>query len=102
MSEMKSHDPISALEVKVQTLIADHKRLKSLLHEAAQQLRSLEQSNRALHEEKELAHKELSRLHLIEALAGGGEDEEARDRARARVNRLIREIDSCIALLNHE
>ncbi len=100
MSEMKSHDPISALEVKVQTLIADHKRLQSLLHEAAQQLRSLEESNRTLHEENQIAQREIARLQLIEALAGGDDDEHARDRARARVNRLIREIDSCIALLN--
>ena len=36
---------------------------------------------------------------LAEGLAGGGRN---RERARARVNRLVREVDRCIALLNRQ
>ena len=43
-------------------------------------------------------HKRLSDLcaELTEGLAGGGRN---REKARARVNRLMREVDKCIALL---
>jgi len=39
---------------------------------------------------------ELARMQLTEGLAGGGRN---REKARARVNRLMREVDKCIALL---
>ena len=39
---------------------------------------------------------ELARMQLTEGLAGGGSN---REKARARVNRLMREVDKCIALL---
>ena len=41
-------------------------------------------------------HKRLARMQLTEGLAGGGRN---REKARARVNRLMREVDKCIALL---
>ena len=39
---------------------------------------------------------ELARAQLAEGLAGG---DGGREKARARVNRLMREVDKCIALL---
>ena len=38
---------------------------------------------------------DLARMQLTEGLAGGGRN---REKARARVNRLMREVDKCIAL----
>ena len=40
-----------------------------------------------------------AQVRLAEGLAGGGRN---RERARARVNRLVREVDRCIALLNRQ
>ncbi|MFR9649804.1 MAG: hypothetical protein SNJ33_03805 [Rikenellaceae bacterium] len=96
---MKSGDNITSLEVKVKTLIADHKRLKSLLHEAAVQIRSLEEENRSLQAQRNESQKEISRLQLTDALAGSGDAAASRDKARGRVNRLLREVDQCINLL---
>ena len=42
---------------------------------------------------------ELARMQLTEGLAGGGRN---REKARARVNRLMREVDKCIALLGQQ
>ena len=39
---------------------------------------------------------EVARMQLAEGLAGSGTN---REKARARVNRLMREVDKCIALL---
>ena len=39
---------------------------------------------------------EVARMQLTEGLAGGSPN---REKARARVNRLMREVDKCIALL---
>ena len=58
----------------------------------------------ALKEEKRLLEQkirnldhELSKMQLTAGLAGGSADKE---KARTRVNRLMREVDKCIALLN--
>ena len=60
---------------------------------------SLKEEKRALEQRvRDLDH-ELSKLQLSEGLAGGGADKE---KARARVNRLMREVDKCIALLNKQ
>ncbi len=101
LPSMNNVDAITSLEAKIRTLIADHKRLKSLLAEAATQLRALEQDKRELQQKSHNTERELSRLQLSEALAGSSPaDEKARDKARARVNRLLREIDQCLSLLN--
>ena len=55
--------------------------------------------NRTLQERVRSLEEELSCVRLAEGLAGGGRN---RERARARVNRLVREVDRCIALLNRQ
>jgi len=57
---------------------------------------SLKAENRTLQERIRELDGELSRMQLTEGLAGGSRN---RDKARARVNRLMREVDKCIALL---
>ena len=57
---------------------------------------NLKAENRTLQERIRELDGELSRMQLTEGLAGESRN---REKARARVNRLMREVDKCIALL---
>ena len=57
----------------------------------------LQAQNRELTNRLAEAERRISSLELSEGLAGNSAD---RKQAKARVNRLMREIDRCIALLN--
>lgn len=88
---------ITNLGERIRQLIADHRRLSGLCGELTDECRRLQVENRTLQERlRELEH-ELGRLRLTAGLAGSRGD---RDKARARVNRLMREVDRCIALLD--
>ncbi len=78
-------------------LVADHKRLSRLNAELELQRERLLVERRDLQQQVAELSSELSSLRLSEALSGNGIDNE---RARARVNQLMREVDRCIALLN--
>lgn len=88
---------ITDIESRVQRLMDDHRRLESLCGELTAERDALLGEKRALQEQTKAMERELSALRLGEGLAGGGGD---RTKARARVNRLMREVDKCIALLN--
>ena len=85
---MADKSVIASLEARVGRLIEDHRRLAGLCAELTAQCESLRGEKRSLEE----------RLRELDAdgLAGGSGN---RDIARARVNRLMREVDKCIALL---
>ncbi len=78
-------------------MITDNRKLRGEMEQAVKQHDKLRGENRALKEELAKAEKRIAKLELQEGLASGGGDKKA---ARARVNRLIREVDKCIALLN--
>ena len=84
---MAAQEIIANLAVQVRRLMAEHAKLRGLCDrmKLQERVRSLEE--------------ELSCVRLAEGLAGGGRN---RERARARVNRLVREVDRCIALLNRQ
>ena len=56
---------------------------------------ALRAEKRSLEERVRELDAELARMQLAEGLAGGSRN---REKARARVNRLMREVDKCIAL----
>lgn len=94
---MAEKSVITNLGERIRQLIADHGRLSRLCDELDGECRSLKAENRALQERiRELEH-ESERMRLTAGLAGTRGD---RDMARARVNRLMREVDRCIALLD--
>lgn len=93
---MADKSVITNIEARVRRLIDDHKRLSGLCAELTIQRDSLKAENRGLEERIRTLEAELARMQLAEGLAGGGPD---RDKARAQVNRLMREVDKCIALL---
>ncbi len=78
-------------------LVADHKRLSTLVTDLERVREKLAAERRELQLQVTQLSSELSSLRLSEALSGNGKD---RDKARARVNQLMREVDRCIALLN--
>ncbi|MFI3281096.1 MAG: hypothetical protein R3Y44_03875 [Rikenellaceae bacterium] len=88
---------IKELEAQVAALVADHKRVSALNRNLEAQREKLLLERRELQEQVAGLSSELSSLRLSEALSGNGTD---RNKARARVNQLMREVDRCIALLS--
>lgn len=93
---MAEKNVIVNLEARMRALIDDHRRLTGLCGELTAQRDELRADNRALQERIRELDAELQRMQLTEGLAGTSRD---REKARARVNRLMREVDKCIALL---
>ena len=90
---------ISGIESKVARIIDDNRALRSECSELVRQRDALRSSNRELQKRVSELEKELSHLKLNAALAGDKSDKRA---AKARINRLMREVDSCIAMLAAE
>lgn len=93
---MADKSVINDLGNRIRQLVDDHKRLSGQCMQLAVQRENLRADNRALQERIRTLEAELSRKELTEGLAGAGPN---REKARARVNRLMREVDKCIALL---
>ncbi|WP_462353283.1 hypothetical protein [Alistipes timonensis] len=93
---MADKSVITNLEARVKQLIDDHKRLSELCSELTAQRDTLRSEKRTLEERVRELDAELARMQLTEGLAGESRN---RKKARARVNRLMREVDKCIALL---
>lgn len=93
---MAEKSVITNIENRIRQLMDDHKRLSDQCAELTAQRDSLKAENRTLQERIRELDGELSRMQLTEGLAGGSRN---RDKARARVNRLMREVGKCIALL---
>ena len=91
---MADKSVITNIEARVRQLIDDHKRLSDLCAELTAQRDTLRSEKRTLEERVRELDAELARMQLTEGLAGGGRN---REKARARVNRLMREVDKCIA-----
>ncbi len=93
---MADKSVIINIEERTRQLIGDHKRLTGLCAELTAQRDMVKAENRTLQEHVRSLEGELSKMQLAEGLAGGNQN---REKARARVNRLMREVDKCIALL---
>lgn len=81
----------------MQQLIDDHRRLREACDELVAERDMLKAENRTLDLRVRELNAEVARMQLTEGLAGENRN---RDKARARVNRLMREVDKCIALLD--
>lgn len=86
------------------TLYADVHRLMELHSEAVRQMAELRRTNerqadkiRLLQEQARRDKEELARAETAAALCGSSRDKSA---AIAQVNRLLREVDKCIALVS--
>lgn len=93
---MADKSVIVNLEARIRQLIDDHKRLAEHCAALTAQRDALKAESRTQQERIRELDSELQRMQLTAGLAGAGHN---REKARARVNRLMREVDKCIALL---
>ncbi len=93
---MAENSVITNLETRVQQLIEAYQRRSALCEELKRECAALRNDKRALEEENRTLRNDLARKELTEGLSGKSSN---RERARARVNRLMREVDKCIALV---
>lgn len=95
---MSESPVVKSVREKVGQLIADNRKLREELRSVAQQNDKLKAGSRELEAEKARLEKRIAVLELKEGMTGTGDNK----LARARVNRLMREVDKCIALLNRD
>ena len=88
---------IEVIKGKIDRLIADNRQLREDYRKLSEQRDKLKAEKRELQMEIAKLEKRISVLELGEGLAGRNGNTKL---ARARVNRLMREVDKCIALLN--
>ena len=93
---MADKSVIESIEARVSRLIEEHGRLAGLCRELTAQRDTLLVEKRTLEERNRELDAEVARMQLTEGLAGESRN---REKARARVNRLMREVDKCIALI---
>ncbi len=93
---------IEALQGRITELIEAHRALAKQHSELTKQRDALQRELRASQEQQRGSEEELKKAHLALSLSADGAGVAGGDmqRARARVNNLMREIDSCIAILN--
>ena len=95
---MATREIVANITAQVHRLMEQHTREVELRERLKAENDVLCREKRALQERVRELEEELSRKLLAEGL-GGGRD---REQARMRVNRLMREVDKCIALLNRQ
>ncbi len=94
---MAVKEVITELNGRIERLMEEHRKVVALCGKLTAERDSLKEEKRTLEERVRNLDRELSKQLLSDGLAGGKADKE---KARARVNRLMREVDKCIALLN--
>ncbi len=90
---------IENIRRKVARLIADNESLRRERDAVAADCDKLRRDNLGLAGRVRELDKQIAAFELIGGLSGTAND---RKRAKARINRLMREVDRCIVLLNGE
>jgi len=84
-------------EYKVKQIIAKHEALKQEKQQLLAKNKDLEESINQLRRENQVLEQKYENLKLSKMLIAS--DDETKD-AKSRIQKLVREIDKCIALLN--
>jgi len=84
-------------ELKVKQIIAKHESLKREKNQLLEQIGNLEETNKNLQLTIDLLEKKYENLKIAKMF--NASEEENKD-AKNRIQKLVREIDKCIALLN--
>ncbi len=82
---------------KVKQIIAKHDTLKQDKHQLLGKIGDLEETISQLRQENGLLEKKYENLKIAKMLVGSDEDQKD---AKNKIQKLVREIDKCIALLN--
>lgn len=93
---MTSQEAIRNIASQSEKLMEEHRKVVGQRDELAAECSTLREENRSLKEQVKKLESELSSAQVSEGLAG---NERNRKKARARVNRLLREVDRCIAIV---
>jgi len=97
MTEKDQH-LINELKQNVRRLIDSLDKAKLEILQKDELCKGLESQVEALKNEHEALIKRYENLKVAKALAEGDPDNQA---AKQKINRIVKEIDKCIALLNH-
>lgn len=93
---MTSKEAVQNIGRKVDRLIDEHRKAVGQRDALVAECRTLREENRSLREQVKKLESELSLAEVRDGLAGDGRN---RKKARAHVNRLLREVDKCIAIV---
>ena len=96
---MSQKDIVKRLHDEVERLIADHERIAKECRELVKQRDKLLGEKHRLEERLRDQDTRIKSLELVGVMRG---DEGNVERARARVNSLLREVDKCIAAIKNE
>lgn len=96
---MAQKDIVKRLHDQVERLIADHERISKECRDLVKQRDKLLGEKHRLEERLREQETRIKSLELAGVMRGNSGDVE---RARARVNSLLREVDRCIAAIKHE
>ena len=96
---MAHADIVEKLRKEVERLIADHRRIAAECRELIKERDTLQRDKRRLEEKVRELDTRLRSSELSDVMRGTGGDV---DRARKRVNNLLREVDRCIAALKYK
>jgi vacuolar-type H+-ATPase subunit D/Vma8 len=84
-------------KLKVKLFIAKHESLKEEKKKLTAKIGNLEETISQLSQENRLLEQKYENLKLAKMLAASDDDQKD---AKSRIQKLVREIDKCIALLN--
>lgn len=96
---MAEKEIVKRLQEQVERLIADHERISGECRTLVAERDKLLASKRRLEEKVREQETRIKGLELTSVMRGSADSME---RARARVNSLLREIDRCIAIVSSE
>ena len=96
---MSQKDIVKRLHDQVEGLIADHERIAKECRELVKQRDKLLGEKHRLEERLREQDTRIKSLELVGVMRG---DDGNVERARARVNSLLREVDKCIAAIKNE
>lgn len=88
---------IAGLRSKVEGIIADNRKLRDAVAKLTTERDKVKGQKREAEEKIALLEKRVHVLEMAESFAGNGVDNRV---AKLRINKLLREIDQCIALMN--
>ena len=87
---------IENIRRKVERLMEENRSLSASYRKVCAQRDRLKEENRSLKERLAEMQRRINTLELAEGLQGGASDKKI---AKAHINRLMREVDKCIALI---
>jgi hypothetical protein len=93
---------LEGIERKIALLAGENRRLRDERERLSATTGRLRDENRRLAARMAEMERRLAVLELREGFSGETADSKGTKAARVRVNRLVREVDRCIALLNKE